>query len=349
MPYLDFYLNNIDCQKNDVSVVYWNRDGKNDSEKRADITYYAFERKQDNHVSGVRKIGKLLNFIRYRRFAKKLLRHNGYDLVITLHSMPAVLLYRVLKRHTYIFDYRDATYEHLSWFRRRIQALVHHSVATFVSSPGYLRFMPADCPKKIYLSHNMPQDRLSVLPHQKSDTVRIAYWGIIRDAATNRQVLRAIAGDRRFELHYYGQGEIVEQIIREEAEQLNAENVFFHGEYAPTQRTQFAAQSDIIHNMFGDDNMCIAMSNRFYDGLCFGVPLLCMKGSVMGEKAEKYGVGIALDPSDKAFADRLYEYVKRYDHRRFEEGCHTLLEQIGREVATAVTALHRLTDSEGSA
>ena len=64
--------------------------------------------------------------------------------------------------------------------------------------------------------------------------------------------------------------------------------MFFHGEYKPEDRYTFVRSTDLIHNIYKDRNMMLAMGNKYYDGLIFYIPQLCMKGSFMGEKcAEK--------------------------------------------------------------
>ena len=71
-------------------------------------------------------------------------------------------------------------------------------------------------------------------------------------------------------------------------QKLGASNVVFHGEYNPKERYRFVQNTDVIHNIYSEsENMMSALSNKFYDGVIFYKPLLCMEGSFMGAIAQK--------------------------------------------------------------
>ena len=57
MPYMNFYLDNIDTKKNDVHILYWNRDLKDeDLSKFKDVTLHEFKCYQEDDVSKLSKI-----------------------------------------------------------------------------------------------------------------------------------------------------------------------------------------------------------------------------------------------------------------------------------------------------
>ena len=45
--------------------------------------------------------------------------------------------------------------------------------------------------------------------------------------------------------------------------------MFFHGDYKPEDRYTFVRNTDLIHNIYKDGNMMLAMGNKYYDGLIF--------------------------------------------------------------------------------
>lgn len=334
MPYLKFYLDNIDRREHELHVLYWNRDVKPESlNAYENVILHEFSRYQQDNV---RVSSKLPNFYRYRRFAKKLIRKEGFDFIIFLHSFPGVLLSDVLARRyadRYIFDYRDSTYEKYGFFKRIIHKLVNRSYATFVSSDGFRQLLPKEAEDKIYTSHNFIKDSLSHREDKTkygttSEKLRISYWGFIRDERTNRLMMDRLAGDPRFELHYYGREDQLTERLKAYAREKQTENVYFHGEYVPEDRYRFICETDLIHNVFGDQNMMIAMSNRFYDGAIFRIPQLCMKGSVMGNRAENAGIGFAYDPEKTDYADAVYEYYTSLNRAAFDAACDTELERV---------------------
>ena len=90
MPYLQFYLENIDRTKHEMHLIYWNRDLTDENLSSLDgITLHEFRCFQEDNVSSASKIG---NFLKYRKYVKGILKQSDFDFAILLHSFPAVLL-----------------------------------------------------------------------------------------------------------------------------------------------------------------------------------------------------------------------------------------------------------------
>ena len=86
MPYMNFYLDSIDCERHEVHVLYWNRDLKNeDTSKYKGVIFHEFRQNQQDEVA---KVKKLNSFIHYRNYANELLKSIPFDKVVILHSLP---------------------------------------------------------------------------------------------------------------------------------------------------------------------------------------------------------------------------------------------------------------------
>ena len=337
MPYINFYLENIDLINNDVHVVCWNRDNKEDINLFEDkITIHSFNRVQEDQVPKTRKIG---NFILYRRYVKKIINENKFDFIIVLHTLPGFLLADELLQHwkeKYIFDYRDGTYETFSLFQQCVSNLVCSSHATFISSEGFLNFFSKRCEansvrKKIYVSHNILTDSLRHREYTKepfNKIIRISFWGFIRDEGLNRKLIEKVSKDDRFELHFYGREQRVAINLKKYAEQLKAENIIFHGEYCPDERYDFICHTDILHNLYNNYNAMFAMTNKYYDSIIFRIPQLCIPSSQMGKQIRKYGIGLECDPSEEDFCDKVYDYFCNINMNVFARACDIELERI---------------------
>lgn len=334
---MNFYLNNIDSADHEVHILYWNRDLQNeDLSKYKGYTFHEFKCYQEDDVS---KFSKVTSFVKYRKFAKKLLINGNFDFVFVLHSLTGVLVADVLKKYyhgKYIFDYRDSTYEGFAPFKKVVAAITRNSHATFVSSDAFRRFLPEDCAEKIHTSHNILLDSLAhrdekTLYGIPSNKIRIAFWGFIRHEEINKEIIRKIAVDNRFEIHYYGREQQVAMILKSYVADLNAENVFFHGEYTPEQRYDFVRQTDIIHNIYYDANTMLAMGNKYYDGVIFRIPQICFLGSFMGECAVRAGVGLMCNPYDNNFTDCVYDYYVNLEREVFCKECDRELESVMHE------------------
>lgn len=337
MPYMNFYFDNIDKAENEVHILYWNRDLQSeDLSKYRECTFHEFKCYQEDDVS---KFSKVMSFAKYRKFAKGVLINGKFDFIFVLHSLTGVLVADVLKKHyrnKYIFDYRDFTYEGFAPFKKAVASITRNARATFVSSDAFRRFLPVDCKDRIYTSHNLLLDSLKHRDEREkyriqSDKIRIAFWGFIRHEEINREIIRKIAADNRFELHYYGREQQVALNLKEYAVQIGAENVFFHGEYKPEDRYIFVRSTDLIHNIYKDSNTMLAMGNKYYDGLIFYIPQLCMKGSFMGKKCTENGTGFECDPFDNDFTGKIYSYYEALDDKVFFNRCDNELQKIRAE------------------
>lgn len=334
MPYMNFYLDKIDKADHEVYILYWNRDLQSeDLTKYQGCTFYEFKCYQEDDVS---KFSKIKSFTKYRKFAKKLLINENFDFLFVLHSLTGVMVADVLKkryRDKYIFDYRDSTYEGFAPFKKIVGDLVKSSRCTFVSSDGFRKFLPDSESRKIFTSHNLLVDSLNYRDEKKLygfpfDKIRIAFWGFIRHEKINREMIRKIAKDNRFELHYYGREQQIAQNLKAYAKDLCAENVFFHGEYKPEDRYEFVRNTDLIHNIYNDGNTMLAMGNKYYDGIIFYIPQLCFEGSFMAQKAEKAGVGLSCNPYDTDFTEKVYKYFQETDRSEFAFCCDSELQTI---------------------
>lgn len=337
MPYASFYLDSIDFDKNDVEIVYWNRDLRDEdlSGYNRKIVFHEFRARMDDSI---RKNEKLKFFWRYRKFVTGLLKKSKYDLIVSLHTLPGLLVWDKLLLHykkRYILDYRDSTFEANPVFGWFVRKLASNAKLVFVSSDGFRRFLPDDKVETI-TSHNLLVDSLKHRDDRKMNFVkcgkiRISFWGLIRHLEHNKMIISRLANDSRFELHYYGREGETAFALKDMAGRLKADNIFFHGEYKPTDRYSFSCMTDIIHNSYDDANMRLAMGNKYYDGIIFRIPLLCMPGSFMAEQCEKYGVGFAVDPSEDKYADLVYGKFKSLNPDQFQSNCDAALQTVVNE------------------
>ena len=73
MPYLNFYLDHLDEKRNDIHLLFWNRDLKEENfENFNSLSLHEFKCYQEDDSN---KINKLINFNKYRKYAKKLIKH----------------------------------------------------------------------------------------------------------------------------------------------------------------------------------------------------------------------------------------------------------------------------------
>lgn len=340
MPYMHFYLEQLVKEGNTVHVLYWNRDEKEENPLAYDVILHEVRLYQNDEIVKIRKIS---NFARYRKQAKRLLTEGRFDLVIVLHTIPAILISDVLYKYytkKYILDYRDETFEKIGIYKRVIHKLVKNSAATFVSSAAFRRLLPDE--DNIYTSHNILLDSLKNREvrrnsSRKNKPIRIRFWGFIRHEMINKVIIDRIANDERFELHYHGRVLATAINLEKYCIKRGIGNVYFHGEYTPEERYEFAKETDLIHNIYENDSQTSnAMGNKFYDGVVFYIPQLCSLGSFMGGQITDAEVGLACSPNSMSFADDVFLYYNSISWNDFENKCDDRLDMILREYQEGV-------------
>lgn len=346
MPYLRFYLDEIDTKKNDVYLAYWARDDKNDSPLPENVKGRCYRNPMEDAIPLKRKISKILG---YGRFAKKIINEVAPDFLIVMHSTTAFTIKNVLtKKYSkrYIFDYRDLTYENkFGFYKKAIGQITEHALATFTSSDGFRSVLP-DL-DTVYTSHNIISNADEIHKHylarEKRSTapIRAAFWGLLRHREINEQIIQKLCGDPRFEVHYYGraQGKMLE-LMKESAKQFP--NFEFHGEYQPEDRLSFANDTDIILNLYDKKGTVLyAMGNKYYDGVVFNIPQLCTDGTYMGDRCSASQVGFACDPYAPEFANEVYNYYSSLDYASLKRACDVELEGIMRQVNTGKSIIRK--------
>lgn len=341
MPYITFYLNAINQDKNDVTIIYWNRDEQEDVPTPKCSRVIKFERYQEDEVP---KLKKISSFYAYRKFVLSEIKKGQYDFIIALHTFPAVLNFNLLcgkYKNKFIFDYRDYTFEKNIIYRRLIAKIVKNSYATFISSNAFKKYLPK-C-ENMYTSHNILLDSLDYREFITRDLkpIRIRYWGMIRYAETNIQLIEKIKNDNRFELHFHGRKQNEYMKIFDYCTQNKIENVFFHGEYNPEDRYKFAKETDLIQNVQDFDLITEnAVSNKFYDGAIFYIPQICSDTSYMGKCAQQYGIGLSCNVYKENIHEEIYEYIINLNWKEFKNNCDTFMDSVVREYNEGIEILN---------
>ena len=323
MPYLNIYLENILNLPIFITLLYWDRDKKEDIKLDSKIKLVSFKLCQNDEIP---KLFKLKNFVKFKKFATQYILENNYDKVIVLSTIPCVLLKNVLKkkyRNNYIFDYRDYTFEKSKIYTKWVNEVVDNSYRTFISSKGFMKFLKPN--KKILPIHNINIDEKKIIPKNSDEKIRIGYWGLIRHYDANIRLINFFGNDTRFEINYYGRKEKTAFELEKYCIDNKITNVRFLDEYEPDQRYIFFSNTDYIHNYYENDLQTTpTMGNKFYDGIGAKIPQICNYGSYMGNEIEKYGLGLTF-PHIK-FKDLILNF--RIEHSDFEKNCQTYIKSV---------------------
>ncbi len=276
---------------------------------------------------------KIIEFYKYSRYAERIVRNGNYDKLIIHLVMPAVFMSDFLVKHyskRYILDIRD--YHPLlnfGLFRRKFKAALYHASEVIISSPGFKNWLPDDI--EYTISHNIGDYVLSqpLTPVTTKDKlpINIVTVGQIRDYEQNRELIACLGNNPDYVMNYFGYSS-VESRLRTYVKKNGISNVFFNGRYAKEQELSLYQGASLVN--YYSPNIAISttnLPNRLYYSLLAGIPIICTRGGLMAEYAERYNIGPSVTKGDD-FSTVLKNYCHDFNPDIYTKGRDSLLEQI---------------------
>lgn len=335
IPYIRFYEDHLKRIRAEYDIVLWNRSGRKTEMPNA----FVFSAK--NYRS---RMLKILPFLRWRRFALRVLKEGNYDRLIVLTTMPGVLLADRLTgeyRKKFWFDIRDFTYENVPFYKKQVEKLAFAAEAVSISSPAFQSFLPDS--GNIVLTHNISnQDAAEA--HCTMDMQKrplcIGYVGGVQFTEQNQLLLRRFANNPDYCLKYVGEtrpGCDLQPFCAENG----IKNVEFHPAFTNDQKPGIYRGIQLINCVYGCDTPVsrLLLPNRLYDCVLFKKPILVSRGTYLEQVVTEYGLGLAVDARKDDVVKALDDYLSAFDRQKFEAGCALFLAHITKEIAQYERAL----------
>lgn len=302
-PYASIYGKLLEKLEIEYDIISWNRSGK---EEDAIQYNYSFQSRNP-----------LLLLFAYRKFAsfvKSTIKRNAYDKLIVFTPQSAIFLSDFLQKQfkgNYIFDYRDLSIEQKPYFKKTFIKVLNNSFSNVISSPGFKQYLPENF--EYILSHNFDVDIVkkaldeNLVVNLNDNPIDILTIGGIRDYESNVQVIENLSNIEGFTVRFVGKGPSA-AALQNTANSLNAKNVFFEGYYSKDKEKDYVKEATFL-NIFYPRKAShdTALSNRFYNSLIYGKPMITTANTTQGNYATNYNVGIALEN-----CDNLSEVLKNY-------------------------------------
>lgn len=346
-PYLQKYekiLANIDIP---YEIVFWNRIDAGSS-----AIEYGTNEVVISSVCRRKTALKIRDFIRWRRLVLEVIRHQKYDRLIVLTTVPAVLIFRSLLgkyKEKFIFDIRDYTLERFSVFQKMVMRIIRASQMTAISSKGYMKWLDDD--PKIKVNHNITVEKAlgKACQLKEKRPIRFAFVGNVRLDTQTEALLRAMGKRNEFEQHFYGRV-LKECTIEKIANELSITNVYMHGAFSVEDKKQFFNEIDLLNAVYAncekDEDIPLGDStplpNRLYDALVFKKPLVASRGTYLAELIKTYNIGCVVNGFDVDAVDKIIQYVDSFDEMEFEKGAERLLEIVRQEEASYIAELTKI-------
>ena len=337
-PYLKIYTKVLD-QLPDVEydVIYCDKRGKKEPAK------HRFTLKTKDNVS---KLQKLTYYFLYSRYLLRVLRKEKYDKLIVFGPQIAIFIQSYLCKHykdRFIMDYRDLSIDRI--FKKRYRKIVDASACNVISSPGFKEYLPE---KDYILSHNFDIDivekaiaDIRTEPNQltrNDGKYHVMTIGGIRHVEQNREIIKALADNDKFQVTFAGWGFGV-PALQKYVEENGIKNVSFTGFYNKQDEPGIIAQATFLNIYYSlEPNPRTAISNRFYNSLIYRKPMITTIGTIQGKYAADYQVGLAVKNAEN-LACEIEQYYQQFDSETYEQQRLKLLQSFRQDYQVFENAL----------
>lgn len=317
-PYYNIYADEL--RRNDIlyDVISWNRDL---SEECTQLTFTV-------QMKNSGRLIKLLNYVRYACFVRKIVRKNHYRNLIVFGSQLSVLLIPLLLfsyRRKYIIDFRDLSIEQYPIIKTLFSCILHRSYCNVVSSPGFIKYLPK---AEYVIVHNLNIDLarkgLKIKYTYPEKPYEVLTIGGIRDYESNMEVVKSLANNCMYNIKFVGKG-FASKKIEESCSLGSYSNVLFSGYYKKEDEPEIIKSSSVLNIFYPQKRSHMsAMSNRFYNALIYKKPMIVTAGSIQGDYVGKYNLGLSVKNCSD-LADMLCSFIANIDKDSFENNCNLLL------------------------
>lgn len=324
-PFVKKYTAEMERENVSYEIVHWNRSGEkmpNDDKNRT------FSEQVDRYGN---LFGKIMPFLRFRRFAKHIIKKRNYEKLIILTTQTAFMIPDVLfgkYKNKYFFDYRDTSYEYIKPYKKFVDAIIKKSAFTAISSPGFKKYLTDE--KELIVAHNFQYDyydnRAAKCVKNNSGKITVGYIGYLREYEYLIKFIQKIGGDSRFEFHIHGSGDC---LLKLSEFAKNYPNITVYGAYDEKDKMDIVDSFDMIcYNYPKNFVNYPAVANKFYDGLIRKKPMFGNADTFSGELIMQNGLGISLPENEDEVTDKIYEYYRTFNEEEFENNCERVLKKV---------------------
>ena len=281
------------------------------------------------------KTGKLLEAVRFRNYAIKIIEREKYDFLILWREHTVSLFSSYVSRkysNRYSVNIRDLWNSRNCVFTLLIKHAIKSSLFNTVCSDGFIPFLPKADYLFLHCINYEAIKRMVLVPTEKkvNSVLTLSFIGTVRFANYCCKVVEAFGNDERFILKFIGQGS---EIIKNYASERGFTNVECVGAFEPELTAELLEGTDIINCAYGamSEAERSLLPTRFYYAVHMGIPIICSKGTWLERVANEKKIGITIPAEiDKVdgISDDVYESYMKMDFSMMRNECKKYIDEI---------------------
>ena len=329
-PYVHYYLS---INNGIFDIAYWDRHNLDEKSSNHKNIYRFVTPKYKENIS---KIKKILYYIKFVIFLKKVIKQNKYKKVIFLQSSIAVFMTSFLHKHLashYIVDIRDYSFEGFGLFRKLEKKNFKSAYALFISSDGFRNFLPKSNYQVVhnYNPINSTTKQYFLNKDIQTKHVIISFIGLVRFQEQNKRIIDFFKNDERFTIRFIGKGanELLDYVMCN-----SISNVELIDYFDPSQTISYYKETDFIMNLYGNHTPLLdyALSNKLYYAASLYLPVLVCPDTYMEKISKEYGFGITIDFNNPKTKDDVISFWKVNNRENFISKCDSFIDKVEKDM-----------------
>ena len=319
-PYVEYF------QKNNISFDIIRSNRYSNISKNQESNIYEFNWDQAPNAS---KIKKIIPYLRFRKFAIKIMKRNDYSFVVVWNENTAFLFSSFLRRkfkNHFCINIRDV-YDHIPFYAGVVNKVCRK--ACFVTHPSFDHSpkFPVDSFKHYVVLVNRDNHILRFCQKKTNFTegvIRITYMGFYHSAPdTFKKIALSFKNDTRFELHFYGLD--FDTVFKDFCLKNDIQNVVLGGAFAYEKTADYLSSTDLINSYYNNfqtnRSLIYAMGiKESYSPLLY-LPAIVDDNTTWGRIGRKYGISYNVGDDLTDLPNNLYKWYKQKDFEEFRKAC----------------------------
>ena len=275
------------------------------------------------------------DYLRFIRYAKKIIDRESYDLIIVWTEIAAAIFANYLAKKqkgkfiVVVLDLFDTArvIKNPYILSALLDKAIRNSLFTTVSSPGYIPYLTN---KRDYLFvQNINQAILperKILDFKNGKPITILYSGHISYPDYAMKIIDRFKNDSRFFLRIIGAGS---EPLKQYVDSIGCKNAEVFGRFESEDTIRILNSGDIIYNVYGNDKPCeqTAFSNKLYYAALMNVPIIVSPHTYMERITKELGIGYAIDfDSTDNICDALYNWCINFNQEKVRDKCAVFIQ-----------------------
>ena len=302
-------------QGHEVTVYAWDR--KCECKEYEEIDGIKVRRIQVESVAGS-GAKQILPSIKFMKELMKMLNKTEYD-ILYCHDLDGAIAgyFANSKQTVFVFDMHEI---YNSYFYYRIPLVGKYLFKRLINYSNYIvyvnekqieNFEKNILKKCIYIPNYPVKDMYIPIEKQKSSKLRVNYIGAVRDYDSLNTLL--LIENDEIEIKVYGMGTSYDKLKRNNY----GKNSKLMGRYDGIKESgEIYRNTDILYCVYDPsvENWNIAYPVKLFEAIVTRTPIIVCKGTNLEEFVNKYGIGIAVEYSNKKeLLDCIFQLKEKYN------------------------------------